>query len=203
MRRQPDALALTAGKRGSRSIQCQVIQPALQQEAQPAADFFECFRRDVLLSVVEFQVFEEVVRFRDAKSADFRQAEFFLRRLGPDADILSLPIQPRAFARAAFDGLHEFFKLPAPHWVLRGAVVVQQVGNQAGPFAAVFPGSSRIAPAKCDVPIAHAVEEELLRFFGQFVPCGLLQHGVVRHANVGFDGVAHTDVDVTLPPTDF
>ena len=51
--REPDALALAARERGRRAVERQVVEPDVEQEAQPRADLLEQLRRDLGLRAVE------------------------------------------------------------------------------------------------------------------------------------------------------
>ena len=56
LRRQTDALAFAAGKRGSRAGQREIVQSDVDEEAEPRVQFFEDRRGNRLLRRVELQI---------------------------------------------------------------------------------------------------------------------------------------------------
>ena len=57
---QADALRFAAGERRGGAVERQVVEPDVQQEAEPAADFLEHFGGDQRARRVELQLAEEV-----------------------------------------------------------------------------------------------------------------------------------------------
>ena len=81
--RQPNPLALTTGQCRGRAVQCEIVQPAPQQESQPAANFFQHFCGDVLAGRVEVQSLKEIGSLSDAQAADFCKTQAaFARHCG-------------------------------------------------------------------------------------------------------------------------
>jgi len=66
------------------------------------------------------------------------------------------------------------FDLTASHRVLRRSVVVEQTVRPAFPCAAVFIASAAMPKRESDVSITGAIQPQVLRFFRQVLPFGLL-----------------------------
>ncbi len=67
---QPDALRLAAGQRARRPGQRQVLQPDVEQKAQPRLDLLEHLARDRLLAGAQRERVEEVRAVGDGQLAD-------------------------------------------------------------------------------------------------------------------------------------
>jgi hypothetical protein len=69
---QPDPLCLATGQCPGRAVQRQVVEPDVEQEAQPRTDLLEHRRSDHLLPLVEHQPFEEARGLTHRQRADIR-----------------------------------------------------------------------------------------------------------------------------------
>ena len=67
---QPDALGLTAGQRGRRPRQRQVLQPDVEQESQPRLHLLEHLPGDRLLAGAQGERVEELRAVGDGQLAD-------------------------------------------------------------------------------------------------------------------------------------
>ncbi len=67
---QPDALRLTAGQRGRRAGQRQILQPDIEQKAQPRLDFLEHLPGDRLLARTQGERVQKIRAVRDGQLAD-------------------------------------------------------------------------------------------------------------------------------------
>ena len=103
---QPDALRLTAGQCGRRSGQRQVLQPDVEQKAQPRLDFLEHLTRDRLFACAQRESVEEVRAVGDGQLAHLcdRLRALLTRGQGDRQDFR---LEPRALTHRARDVAHE------------------------------------------------------------------------------------------------
>ena len=103
---QPDALRLATGQRARGSGQRQVLQPDVEQEAQPRLDFLEHLARDRLLAGAEREPVEEIRAVGDRQLADLgdRLRAVLTRGQGDGQDFR---LEPRALTYRARHVAHE------------------------------------------------------------------------------------------------
>ena len=176
---ESNALGFSAGECGSGAFEGEVPESALEEEAESAANFAECFFGDELLYGVEDELFEEFGGIVDGESADLWEAEFLGfsganegGAGGADADVAGLFIESFAFAGAAGGDFHVFFELPTAHGVCGGAPGFEESVDPAFPGAAVFPDAAASAPGEGDVSVSGAMEPEFFGGFGDVFPFG-------------------------------
>ena len=75
LRGQADALRFAAGQRVGLALKGQVIEPDVDQEAQPLADFLDDLGRDLAAPAGQRQAAEEGERFVDRQHHQLRQAD--------------------------------------------------------------------------------------------------------------------------------
>ena len=123
---QSNPLRFSTGQRRRRTMQRQIVQPALQQEPQAASNFFQCFFSNVLLSVIQFERRKKIGGFRDRQRAYFGQTQFFgvgvlpaeVTTVGFDANVAGLLVKSFTTATLAGHNLQMLFDLTASHRVL-------------------------------------------------------------------------------------
>ena len=77
---EADTLRLTAGERGGRAAERQIVEPHIGQKSQSTANFLEHFAGDFLLRFVEREAAEKLLGLVDRQITDGRQSS--LRILG-------------------------------------------------------------------------------------------------------------------------
>ena len=82
---QADALRLAARERRRGARQRQIIEPHVEQEAQPAANLLEHLGRDMLPRGIELQLAEKIGRLGDRQRADLGQRALRLGAQSADA----------------------------------------------------------------------------------------------------------------------
>ena len=118
---QTDPLRLAAGERRGGALECEIVEPDVEQESQPAANFLEYLGGDDLPRFVELQVAEEIGRFgdRSARRPPGSERSGSLREVADAAwssvTAAGLRVQPRRRASVAADHAHVLFELPPLH----------------------------------------------------------------------------------------
>ena len=163
----------------------EVIEPAAQQEPEPAADFLEDFFGDELLaSASSSSCSKNSAASAIVERADFGQSRASDRERDASFDAAARPLPPyrldserrltstrsarcvpadSAASRGRSeqrDDSHVLFELPAAHRVVRLAVAVEQLGDDAVERAAVLPDAAAMPPGERDVPVAGAVQQQ-------------------------------------------
>ncbi len=166
--REPDALRFAARERVGAAIERQVVEPDVDQEAQPVANFLDDARGDLAAPAGDGELAEERERARHREARDRRQ------RLLADEHVPRRAVQARAVAVRAGAQAEVLGELLA-HRRRFGLAVppleVRQDALEAMLAARELAAGFRIA--ELDLFLAAAVEQQLPHFFGQLVP-GLL-----------------------------
>ncbi len=93
---QADTLRFTAGQRRGGAVQREIVEPDVQQEAEPAADFLQHFRRNRGSCVVQPQLSKKLHRLANRQVANFGQRPASLicesRMSALDTDGTRLPV---------------------------------------------------------------------------------------------------------------
>src|SRR5216683_1449057 len=151
----------------------------VEQESQPATNFFQQLRGDNSLSRVERPAFSRDVqrsaplritakRFEcgrlsfqpmepEHQVADGHRAQLD-QRLAADPDRARLGIEALALATGATHHAHVFLQLHAPRTGRGLFETAQELGNDPFPFAAVLPNSAAaMFPFVSDMPVAGTI----------------------------------------------
>ena len=140
---QANALRFAAGKRRRRAVEREIVEPDILQEAEPAADFLEHFGGDQLLVAFELELARKTRPRRKRPARTPRAASVAAGRQScglavVDRHRAGLRVEPLAGAIGAADHAHVLFELANLRRALAGAVLFQQLGNEAVERAAVF-----------------------------------------------------------------
>src|SRR5699024_6392900 len=100
LRGQPDALGLATGEGARGPGQGEVVEPDVEEEAEPGVDLLDHLLGDLPLPVREVVRDEESGRYADGERRDVRDAP------AADEDGERLRLEPRALARRARDLAH-------------------------------------------------------------------------------------------------
>src|ERR1019366_6920284 len=99
LRRQPDALRLTARQGFRRAVERKIIEPDVVQELQPADDLLDDLVGDRLPLSLELQAAKKLAGLLQRPTADLENRSFVADR--SDLDVTCLAFQARAVAFGA------------------------------------------------------------------------------------------------------
>ncbi len=200
---QPDALHLAAGKGGGGAVERQVLQAHIFEELQAAANFLEGLDCDQPPVGVQFQGAEELLGVGNRQGAKLGQRPLRAAAEGwrgaRERDGGGLGIEPLTMAALAAQDAHVLLQLAALHAAPRGAILGEQLGNDALELAAPLVAGRAAPPGEGDVLVAGAPEQRVLHFLVEFFP-GRLQHAAPLEAVFPFQEFGHAAEDVPPPP---
>ena len=130
LRRQPDALRLSARQRTGRPAQRQIAQADVSQKVEARIDLFEDLIGDDRLALAELQLFEKLYQF------DYREIAEFPDVLAADKHGERLGFEPLAVAYVAGHVAHVPLYLHLDEVGRRLAVAAAQIGDHALEVAA-------------------------------------------------------------------
>ena len=166
LRREADALRLTAGQRPCRPIELEVLEADVEQEAQPRPDLLEHPPGDQQLAPRQLQVGDERVRVRDRQARELRDRD------AADGDGEHDRLEAQAGAVRAGHLAHELLDVLPLVVRLRLLVSTQQRRDHALDVREVGAGPSvPVAVADVDA-VLEAVEHGVTRRLRQVLPRG-------------------------------
>ena len=166
---QPNALRLTAGQRRRRPRQRQVLEPDVEQEAEPRLDLLEHLPGDRLLARPERQIVEEVRAVGDRQLGDLGDG---LRAALPRGQChrQDLRLQPGAVAHRARHVAHEAL-VAFLHLLGVGLLhAALQERHHAFEVGVVGPGAAVAVPVPDVHLLVAALENRLARLGRQLAP---------------------------------
>ena len=175
LRREADALRLTAGQRRRGAVELEVLEPDIEQEAQACPDFLEYAPGDEELAARELEVGDERVRLRDRQARELRDRQV------TDGDGEHDRLQPQPLAVGAGDLAHVLLDVLTLMLGLRLLVPTQERRDHTLDVGEV--GACAAVPvAVPDVDaIVEPVEHRVLRLLRQVLPWGRRVGAHVRH----------------------
>ena len=176
--RQPDALGLAAGQRGGRSVERQVVQADVHQEAEPTADLLQQLLGDRPRDRVEGrrrefidgsrgrigQGVEERLRLADGACGEVDEGP------PPHADGPGAGVEPRPAAFRARHAAHVGFEHRPRRRAARDLVAVEEVDGHPRPLLRVAPDLPLGLPVAHDRPIARPIQPDLAPAFVELRP---------------------------------
>src|SRR5205823_5321572 len=182
-----DALRLATGKCRGSTVERQIVQANIEQEAEPSANLLQYLDRDGPLERGQI-VFK---RLQPRRQIAHGHGANFDKGLARDADGARLRVEPLALARRAAHDPHVLFQLQAPRSGRRLLEAAHELRHDAFPLAAVLPKSVPLLPGVGDVFVAGAVEQPVAMLIRQIAP---------RLLQVDAEGFGNAVVDMP-PPT--
>ena len=131
LRRQADALRFTAGERGGRAVEAEIVQPDGGEKLQAAANFIHHAARDLVLAIGEFPIAHRHQRARNRQPREFADGEIL------HAHREAGRTQALAVAGRTFGGRH-VIREPLAIGFGRGLIGLVQNGQDAGQSAGAF-----------------------------------------------------------------
>src|SRR5216683_2891804 len=169
LRRQPDALALAAGKRARGARQSEIVEADIEQERQPLADLLQDARGDLVLLRVE--------RLRHGleplAGAPHRQFGDFADMLAADLDAQRLRLEPIAVAGFAGYVGEIFAEFLARPFAFGLAVAAIDIGDDALERLLGVVGAHAVFIGEFYLIFARAMQDRVLRLFRQVLPLGV------------------------------
>ncbi len=183
--RQPDALRLSAGQRRRRPIDGQVIEPDVDQEANPGTDLLEHLARDLALTLRQAigQHLGPLERLGNRQLSDLGDVS------AVDGHAERLGLQARAGARRARPGNHVALELVLDPFRVRLAVAPLEIGQQPFEGRVVVVGVAAVLVADAHLLAARRVEQVVEVLLGQ-----LAERHVRLEAARSSDGLDHLAV---------
>ena len=165
---EADALRFAAGERGGGAFEREIFEADVEQEAEPAADFFEDLLRDLFFVAFEDDVGEEldgVGRRRVAETAGSVRASMRACITKRELAVCTVTARPERISRRPRQSGQRMMLMYCSSWriwtvLLLVFVFFQQLGDEAVERAAVFLGRFA-APGVRDVLVAGAPEPDV------------------------------------------
>ena len=165
LRGQADALRFAAGQGVGLAFEGEVVEPDIDQEAEPLADFLDDLGRDFAAPAGQRQAAEESQRFVDRQHHQFRQGTV------GDEDIARGPVQTRTAAVGTGLFADVLGQLLAHRGRLGFAIAAFQVRHDAFELVLALAASARIGEVvEGDQFVAAAVQHGLAHVVRQRLP---------------------------------
>ena len=166
LRRETDALRLTAREGPGGTIERQVVEPDVGEEPEPLTDLLEDLMRDLLVARAELEPAEECHALLDRHRRDIADGDV------ADPDGKRLGSQPRAVAGLAVIDGHEPFDPAADVLRLGLTVPTLEVRDGALETPDVLPSTLLELDVVLDLLVAGAAEEHLPHVRVEFLERG-------------------------------